>query len=286
MSHVVAGRELTGLFAGPSRLAAYVELARIRFWTTLTYRIDYLCGTGVLLLQIFLFRVVWSSVYADRAAVEGAGGVGSVGLSVQLAYVTLAALHFWVFNPGPSELARRVYEGKIAIDLARPAGVVQQAIAGQVGVTAAMLPFAALALLFATVVGGMAPPTSIGAFVGYVVAVCMAYVVTLLLSTLVGMMAFWILEVSGPMLIYRTVAQVMSGAIAPLWFMPDWLRQLAHVLPFQATTYTPIAIYLGKLTGEDLWLALATQGLWVLVLCVLLRLVWMRALRRVVIQGG
>lgn len=269
-----------------ARFAAYRELGRIQFWTLLAYRADYAAGVAALLLQIFVFRVVWTSVYAERPEVAGSGGVGSISLSVQIAYATLAALQFWLFNPWANQLARRIYDGKIAIDLSRPVGLIQQVVSAQIGVTLALLPFALLALPFAVFVGRAAPPASLSALGGYVVATVLAYVVNVLLTTLVGMMAFWTLEISGPNAIYRLVAQVMSGAIAPLWFMPDWLRLLAQALPFQATTYTPVAIYLGKLTGSQLWTALAIQFLWAVGLWLLLRLVWSRALHRVVVQGG
>jgi ABC-type uncharacterized transport system permease subunit len=276
----------TGRLGWSARIAAYRELGRIQFWTLLAYRADFVFGVGVLLLQIFLFRVVWTSVYADRAEIEGSGGAGSISLSVQIAYATLAAIQFWLFNPWANQLARRVYDGKIAIDLSRPVGLIQQAVSGQVGVTLALLPFALVALPFAVFLGGMARPASFGALGGYLLATAFAYVVNLLLTTLVGMMAFWTMEISGPTAIYRLVAQVMSGAIAPLWFMPDWLRLVAQALPFQATTYTPVAIYLGKLHGSQLWAALAIQLLWAVGLWLLLRLVWSRALHRVVVQGG
>jgi ABC-2 type transport system permease protein len=289
----LAGSSASGRRAAPpaclsrsARFAAYRELGRIQFWTLLAYRADFVAGVGVLLLQIFLFRVVWTSVYADRPEIQGGGGAGSISLSVQIAYATLAALQFWLFNPWANQLARRVYDGKIAIDLSRPVGLIQQVVSGQVGVTLALLPFAIVALPFAVLVGGAAPPASLAALGGYALATVLAYVVNVLLTTLVGMMAFWTLEISGPSAIYRLVAQVLSGAIAPLWFMPDWLRLTAQALPFQATTYTPVAIYLGKLHGGALWTALATQLLWAGILWLLLRLVWSRALHRVVVQGG
>lgn len=269
-----------------ARFAAYRELGRIQFWTLLAYRADFVASVLVLLLQIFLFRVVWTSVYADRPAIQGSGGTGTISLSVQVAYATLAALQFWLFNPWANQLARRVYDGKIAVDLSRPVGLIQQTVSSQIGVTVALVPFAVLALPFAVLVGGAAPPASFLALGGYAVATVLAYVVNVLLTTLVGMMAFWTLEISGPSAIYRLVAQVLSGAIAPLWFMPDWLRLVAQALPFQATTYTPVAVYLGKLSGAALWTALAIQLVWVAILWLLLRLVWWRALHRVVVQGG
>lgn len=256
----------------------------MQFRTIYAYRSDFLFNVVVLLLQVFLLRVVWTSVYGEQTSARASGGVGSIELSVQIAYATLALVQFWLFNPWANHLAQRVYEGKVAIDLARPVGLVQQTIASQVGGTVALLPFALGALPFAVLIGGAAAPASVGAAMGYLLATIGAYAITVLLNTLVGMMAFWTLEVQGASFVYRLVAQLFSGALVPLWFMPEWMRAVAQAMPFQATTYTPVAIYLGRVA--DVPLAIAVQVLWIVLLWFGLRLVWARALHRVVVQGG
>lgn len=269
------------------RLRAYMEVSRIQLRTVLVYRADFAIGLIVLLLQIFALRVVWTSVYASRPAVHGAGGVGEVSLSTQIAYVTLAAIQFWLFNTwGRYSLEERIREGKVAIDLARPVGLLQQVLASQFGATAAMVPFALLALPLALLIGGAAAPASAVAAVAYAASMAGAFAIATMLNTLVSMIAFWTLEITGFGLAYRVFAQFLSGSLVPLWFMPNWLRIVAQIMPFQATTYSPLAIYLGQIHGSGIWSALLIQGVWVLALWLLLRVIWWRALRRVVVQGG
>jgi ABC-type uncharacterized transport system permease subunit len=94
------------------------------------------------------------------------------------------------------------------------------------------------------------------------------------------------MEISGIFLIYRMVSQFLSGALLPLWFMSRPLRLVSQVLPFQAVTYTPTAIYLGRLTGTRVLSGVALEAGWVVVLWLATRLVWSRAVHRVVVQGG
>lgn len=270
-----------------ARLRAYREIGRVQFRTILVYRVDWAIGLIGLLLQIFALRVVWTSVYAERSSVAGSGGVGQISLSVQIAYATLAALQFWLLNSWARyPIAQRIREGKIAIDLSRPVGLVPQVVAGQLGATGAMVPFALLALPFALVAGGAAAPASPIALLGYLATSAGALGVATLLTTSVSMIAFWTLENTGFWLAYRIFTQFLAGALVPLWFMPGWLRAVAQTLPFQTTTYTPIAIYLGEIEGSGIWRALALQAFWILALWLLLRVVWSRALLRVVVQGG
>lgn len=263
------------------RLLAYAELARIQFRTALTYRADYLINFVGILVQVYLLRVVWTAVYDGRATVDG------VPLATIIAYSTLAVVQHALFNPWNfSSIPQRVREGKIAVDLLRPVGFVSQAFAGQAGVTLALLPLMVLVTPLAILLGGMARPADTGAVFGYAASLALGYVISAQLAVVVGCLAFWTTELTGVFIIYRTTSQFLSGALVPLWVMPDWLQHIAQLLPFQATAYTPTAIYLGRLTGTDMLVGLAAQVGWVVVIAGIARLVWSRAVHRVVVQGG
>ncbi len=263
------------------RALAYAELMRIQLRTTLTYRSSYLISFIGVLVQVYLLRTVWTAVYDGRTS------VGGVTLETAVVYSTLATVQYALFSPWFfSQIPQRVRDGKVATDLLRPVGFVNQAIAGQAGVTLALLPLAALSLPFAMLLGGLRPPAGVVAAGGYIVSLALAYVVTTQLSIIVGCLAFWTTELNGVYLIYRMVAQFLSGALVPLWVMPDWLVTSVSLLPFQAIAYTPTAIYVGMLGGGDLLAALGGQLVWVGLLALLARWVWSRAIHRVVVQGG
>jgi ABC-2 type transport system permease protein len=253
----------------------------MQFATVLTYRADYLLSFGTMLMQVYLLRAVWTAAYDGRGEADG------IRLDTVIAYATLSTLQYALFSPWRfSQIPERVREGKVAMDLLRPVGFCGQMLAGQVGGTLAALPFMVLALPFALLVGGAAAPPSPLFAAAYAVSLALAYVISQLLALMVGMVAFWTLETTGMFIIYRIVAQFLSGALVPLWFLPGPLRTVAELLPFQAVTFTPTAVYLGRLNGSGLVTALAVQLLWIGLLAALARLIWSRAVHRVVVQGG
>jgi ABC-2 type transport system permease protein len=67
---------------------------------------------------------------------------------------------------------------------------------------------------------------------------------------------------------------------------PAWLKTLSKWLPFQQISFVPTSIYLGKLQGAELVLALARQAAWVLLLAASCAFVWRRVTSRLTIQGG
>jgi len=107
-----------------------------------------------------------------------------------------------------------------------------------------------------------------------------------LLAVLLGMIAFWTLETDGLTMLYVLVSSFLSGALVPVSVFPGGLRTLVQWLPFQATTYVPASIYVGGIEGADALRAVGVQLGWVVLLGVGAALVWRRAVRRVVVQGG
>ena len=50
--------------------------------------------------------------------------------------------------------------------------------------------------------------------------------------------------------------------------------------------YTPVMIYLGKLQGSSLYLAMGKQIVWVILLYILSCIVWHKATKRLTVLGG
>lgn len=262
-------------------LTGYLQYGRIGARELLAYRGNYLWNLGGLAMQVVLLALVWRAVYKGRSEIEG------VDLPTMLAYVTLVNAQLWLLiNASRNPLADRVRDGRIALDLCRPVSVFGQVVAGQVGRAVAILPFAAAVVPIGVLVGGLRAPASPLAGVAYAVSFALAFGVAALIGATIAMVAFWTLEVTGIQFINRYVSQFFSGGLVPLWLMPDWLRVTAEVLPFQAIAYTPVSVYLGRIAGAEVLPALAVQALWLAAAYLLGRLVWRRALHKVVIQGG
>jgi ABC-2 type transport system permease protein len=262
-------------------LPGYLQQMSAAMQIPMIYRTNWIIHFVSVLLQIYVLRLVWTSVYDGRPEVDG------VGLSQLIAYLTLVNIQASIIWPFiADQIQERVRDGKIAIDLARPIGLIDQLLTYQLGMNLASAPFAILALIPAYFLGGLLPPASVVAGVSYLVSLALAGAIVVLLGLLMGMTTFWTVENSGMMMIYMLVSQFFSGMMVPLPFFPPALRTIAGFLPFQAQGFLPVSIYLGQTQGIDVLSALALQIFWTVVLAFLARLVWGRAMRRVVIQGG
>ncbi|KPI18399.1 protein of unknown function DUF990 [Actinobacteria bacterium OK074] len=99
-------------------------------------------------------------------------------------------------------------------------------------------------------------------------------------------LCFWTVRNSAAMLILVFAQNLLSGVYAPLWFFPDWFVTMSAFLPFQATLSVPLSLYVGRIPLSDAGVQLAVQAAWVVALHLFTRMLWRRAARRVISQGG
>jgi ABC-2 type transport system permease protein len=229
----------------------------------------------------FLQAYILLAVFRHRAR------VGNYDASDVVTYVWLAqALIMTVFIFGWTDLSLRIRDGSIATDLARPLDPLRYWLAFDLGrapyhfIFRGLLPFAIGALVFQ-----LHYPTAVHA-VAFGLSVTLAVIVSLGYRFLYNAAAFWILDIRGVMLVAMTLSIFFSGMAIPLALFPNWLRDIAHVLPFASLMQTPIDIWLGKYHGPALIGALALQVLWALVFLGLGRLALRGGTKKLVIQGG
>lgn len=266
----------------PARdLPALLGIVHLRLRIAYTYRVNVVFAIILTGIQIYLLTVVWKSAYGSRTAVDG------IAISQLLVYLTLANLQLRFLRPEIDfAIQERIREGQIGFDLSRPVSYPVQLMAAAVGEMVGLLPFLGVAFPVALIAGELTGPASGQAGLGYAAALVLAWVVAALLNLLIGLVSFWTLEMNGFRMIYTLVGNFATGALVPLWFMPDLLRAVIQLLPFQAIAFVPVSIYVGEPATGALWSALLLQAGWAMALVVVIRWVWSKAFRHTVIQGG
>ena len=265
----------------PRDLPAWTEYARVHIRQAYMYRFNVVVGFVLTGLTIYLLTVVWRSAYGEQRS------VGGIAIGQMLVYLTIANLQVRFLSQEVDEdIRERIREGQIAFDLNRPAAYPGQLMAGALGDMIGALPFLAVAIPVAAIAGELRAPDSLGDGLAYLASLALAWIIAVQLNLVIGLTAFWTLEMTGFQMIYRLIANFATGALIPLWFMPDAVRLIVQLLPFQALAFVPVSIYVGAPATGAVLPALGLQALWIGLLALGIRLIWSRAFRRVVIQGG
>jgi len=229
----------------------------------------------------FLQAYILLAIYRHRSDVGGFDSRDAV------TYVWLAQsmiMTVYLFNW--QELALRIRDGSIAVDLARPLDPQRYWLAFDLGrapyhfLFRGLLPFVLGALVF-----DLRYPSPLDG-VAFTASLVLAVVVSFGIRFLYNAAAFWLLDYRGVMTLTITVVLFFSGMVMPIRFFPHWLRDTAYALPFSAVLQTPVDIWLGKRHGGELLAFLALQAVWAAALLGLGRLALGRGTRRLVVQGG
>jgi ABC-2 type transport system permease protein len=266
----------------------YFYFIRLAFLKYLAYRLRYY--TGVVSYTIFVagHYYVYSALFASAVAESASGTIGGLSLPEMITYVAISWIgRSFYFNNIARELSRMVQEGEIAVLLVRPfhvQTVMMFETIGEAGFRLLMfsLPIMAVVVPLFHIQGPPDPMLYLWTFVSF----CLALVIFSQLNFLVGCLAFGMKNIQGVLRAQMVSMDFLTGVVVPFTFFPDWFQQAMKWLPFEYISYVPVTIYLGKRPGPELTSALLVQVAWAVGLFVAGRLVWRRAVRTVIVQGG
>jgi ABC-2 type transport system permease protein len=249
----------------------------------LAYRFEFFSAIFGTLLTTVLLYFLWTAIYDSAVSMQ---------LSRQslITYVVLGQA-FSFARPGQRRVIVRIGQnirsGNVALDLVRPTDYqllhFSETLAAYIMETLMVsLPSYALALLFF----GINAPASWEAAAGFIASLAGAFLLVFSLDFFIGLMAFWTVSVWGIGYAKMAVVDVLAGTIIPLSLFPAWLERVAMALPFRGIAYVPLSIYTGAIQGAEIWTNILVQFMWGAALILFTRMIWLRARRRLVIQGG
>jgi ABC-2 type transport system permease protein len=113
----------------------------------------------------------------------------------------------------------------------------------------------------------------------------LAWLIDGALTAAIGLAAFVTEDVAAFDWIYAKFVLILGGVLIPLDFFPDWLRDIAQVLPFAYATYHPARFFVQPDLARLATLILG-QALWLGALALLLAFIYRRGETRLTINGG
>ena len=262
----------------------YLEFAKKSFQRQLQYRTANYSGF-VVNIFFFLMRVyVFMALYENRDVVAGFSLVDSItyfGMTQAMLMVV------GIFGREAREIAESVRNGQVATDLMKPIDYHLFAYFRQIGrslyfyIFRGLPIFAVLVLFFQ-----WNPPHSWGALFLFHFSLALGAVITFSISFMLGISAFWLMDISGLQQMTMGAGMFFSGYLIPIAFFPAGFDKVCEWMPFIGQGYLPVAIYLGKYAGGEMVSMLARQMIWAVILVLMSRAFMSFATRKLVIQGG
>ncbi|GGG65186.1 ABC transporter permease [Paenibacillus radicis (ex Gao et al. 2016)] len=264
-------------------LQAYWYITKMRMLTNLAYRFEVFTSVGTNLIIMLASVFLWQTAYGG-----GIGQVQSLSLQDLTTYTILSIILSSMFVCDVQDtIYYKIREGQIVTDFYRPIPLLACYLADDIGGSLSSLANKALPLIvFASLFFGIPWPSSFLNFLLFIPSCLLSYGILWLLSALVGLIAFWVMELGNMGMVKDSIVRVLSGSIVPLWFFPESVQTVSKFLPFQYTYQTPLGIYIGNVGTKEALAALAVQAVWIIILFLLLAAGWKRTKKKTLIQGG
>ncbi len=269
-------RTRTGLSFVP-----YWKFMTYAFARSLSYRVNILMGILGNIVNLVIQISIWHTLLGSRSVTNT-----TIGTMITYSILSTCITALQLNNVGYA-VEERLRSGDIAIDLLKPLSYPLSIAADGLGTMAFQSLFTFLpTFVIAVAVFGLEPPVSALSLLGAAVAALLALVISFGFGYLFALLGFRYLTAHHFNFPFSVMMGVFGGQFLPLWFFPSWLSAINHWLPFQYMYFVPVAIYLGRISRQDLGGTVAIGGVWAVALLLLTRWLWTRAMRRLVIQGG
>lgn len=264
----------------------YLSFFRLRFSMGLQYRVAAFAGIVTQFvwgaMEIMIFRAFYR---ADASAFPMTLPATSSYIWLQQAF--LAFFMAWMME---SEIFDSIVNGNIAYELCRPISIYNMWFARSIANRLSRAVLRCFPILFVVVFipkpYGMAAPASLLHFVLFIITLILGLFVMVSFCMLIYVLTFFTVSPQGLRILFNSTVEFLSGAIIPLPFFPEKVRQVMELLPFAAMQNVALRIYSGSMNRTEMEKAIVLQIFWLVVLTLVGKGLCKVAERRVTVQGG
>lgn len=228
---------------------------------------------------IGLYWAVWSAIASS--------GQLSSSLNEIISYIAVAQVVRQVFNMGPEGwFGDRIRRGTITNELKRPISIRAQNYFHELGwaifrTITRGIPVLLVGIVFLNV----QIPSAINLF-GFIVSTFLSLNLVISFAYIFAMLVFWT-KIDWSLRMTRvTLQDLFSGIMFPLFLLPESLKQVFFALPFHSMVDTPVSIFLGQKTGLAIIEAMGIQVIWTIIFLIIGTLLWIKAKKKLTVQGG
>lgn len=262
-------------------MRVYLEFAMKKFQNKMTYRLEFFMGIVNTIITIVVFLCIYRALYGNSAEIDGI----SFKMVATNFVISLGLSNAFSFNE--MFLPDKINWGDITNEFLKPVNFKLRLLAENIGDSLFKLIFNFLpAVIFCVFYTDLCKPSSIINVLLMVVSVCLGYLVLWLVSFIIQTWCFWLFSVWGIITIKNAIINILAGTMLPIWFMPDILRKIVAFTPFESIYFTPVRIYLGQLSGEEIFKAMVIQIFWIAILYMIGNEFWKNGVKKLVVQGG
>lgn len=261
---------------------AYYYVYKTRIQKTLAYRFDVYGNIIWQCIVMFASSYFWKALYTGYETVQG------VRVEDMMTYTIVSSMMSLFFITFVEQrVIQSVEKGTVATDMLKPIRLFGIYFFEDLGYTTSLLVQNVLPIfVIGSMFIGVPMPASVPHLLLFLLSVIMAYLINWLFAACFSTWAFTAINMNPMVQVKKHLIRLLSGCVIPIWFFPEWLRNVLQTLPFVYIYQLPLDIYIGKYEWNVLLGKMGMQVLWLVILWLLFLYLEKRVTKHVLVQGG
>lgn len=262
-------------------IRSYVEYMKKAFQNNVVYRMDCFAGIINTIVVIFVNIALWKAIFEEEGTANG------LEFRMTATYIVLAFLMQCIFSMDEYFIEQKVQTGLITTDFIKPINFRATVLFYNLGtlcfrILMQLIPATVVSIILFRPLGPFSPQM----IVCFLLSMVLGYLVLYNLNFIVWVTSFWFFRTFSLVTIKDALIMVLSGAVIPIWYMPQWLIDFIHMTPFEYIYYIPISLYLGQIPVNEIVTSIVEQLVWIVILYGVGQFLWRAATKKLVVQGG
>jgi ABC-2 type transport system permease protein len=252
---------------------------------TFVYRWNFLLRT------IFGIVPLVGMIFLWRAVTEGGGGkLGDYGFSDMIFYFALVVFieNLTSSTEDDWQIAADIRDGRLSALMLKPINYLAYRAALYLSYRITYIAVVGLPIVLVVWLlrEHLRLPANATTWFVFILSTTMAAGLQFLMAYILGLVAFWVLEVSTLIFIVYSFEYFLSGTIFPLDILPGWLQPFVKWSPFTYEMFFPVQVAMERIQGRAMWEGLAIQAGWLVVFYFVAGVVWRAGVRKYQAVGG
>lgn len=262
-------------------LRSMIALAKMQFKQYSIYKSNLYLFTLNRIVEVVVYIFVWQAIYNQTGNTEGF--TIEQMITYYILVVSVGALVTWGIN---EDIARSIRSGKINKELLNPITYFQYYFGVNLGEMAFAILEGIVTIIICSIFWNIVLPASIGHFILFVTLILIGIPITFFTQMIVGTFGFYTNSIWGMQILRKAIISIFSGIIAPITLFPTWFQNISKILPFKELIYTPIEVWLGNISANEIFFIIIKQIIWAVILYVISKTFFNHAVKKITINGG
>ncbi|MBD5534787.1 MAG: hypothetical protein HDQ99_03825 [Lachnospiraceae bacterium] len=271
-----------------NRVKKYTYSFQISIRNSIEYRFDFVTSFLFKFLPVFINFFLWKIIYLSSGGIIET--IKGMTLNRVVSYIIIIQFVDALISPDGVDfkVMSEIKEGELSKYLLKPINYFSYNLSLIVAKKVLFIPpviatYVIVSLLFHEYIVLYQGLVDILLFIP---ALLLAFFIRYYIAIILGLIGFFLTEVSSLYIMTNRIILFLSGMLFPLVFLPDTLLTVFSCLPFYYITYFPSMIAIGALNVKEILFGYCISTIWFVGLYIIAVIMWRIGLKKYESVGG